>query len=222
MVIALAIERRSLKDEVLDKVKKFIITGRYLPGQRIVIDSLAKELGVSVTPVREALHYLAAQGLLNIEPHRGFLVRKWSEKEIEDLLSLKCYLEKLAVRLFIERGYEENIGILREKVDEMKIVFESGDVERMEKCNAEFHAIIVKGSGNEELCRVVDSLSEKLHYVRIYSISFPGRFEESFKEHMKIYEAIERRDVALAEERVEEHISNVQKALLNRIKQGVI
>lgn len=218
----LAIERRSLKDEVLKKVKKFIITGRYSPGQRIVIDALAKELGVSVTPVREALHYLAAQGLVSVEPHRGFLVKKWSRKEIEDLLSVRCYLEKLAVRLFIERGYEKNIGVLREKVEEMKIVFESRDVERMEKCNTEFHAVIVKGSGNEELCRVVDSLSEKLHRVRIFSISFPGRFEKSFREHVGIYEAIEKKDISLAERRVEEHINNIQKVLFRRAEEGVI
>jgi len=64
------IERRSLKEEVLSRVKEFIMKGRYVPGQRIVIDTLAKELGVSVTPVREALHHLAAEGLVSVEQER--------------------------------------------------------------------------------------------------------------------------------------------------------
>ncbi|MCD6362837.1 MAG: GntR family transcriptional regulator, partial [Synergistetes bacterium] len=186
------------------------------------IDALAKELGVSVTPVREALHYLAAQGLVSIEPHRGFLVKKWSKKEIEDLLSLRCYLEKLAVRLFIERGYDKNIEALREKVREMKVIFESRDIGRMEKCNIEFHTAIVRGSGNDELRKVIDSLADKLHRVRIFSISFPGRFEKSFKEHIRIYEAIERKNIVLAEKRVEEHIDSILKALLKRFEKGSV
>ena len=112
-------------------------------------------------------------------------MKKWSKKEIEDLLSLRCYLEKLAVRLFIERGYDKNIEALREKVREMKVIFESRDIGRMEKCNIEFHTAIVRGSGNDELRKVIYSLADKLHRVRIFSISFPGRFEKSFKEHIE-------------------------------------
>ncbi len=216
------IERRSLRDEVLEKVKGYIIAGKYLPGQRIVVDSLAKELGVSITPVREALHYLAAQGFLSAEPHKGFLVKKWTRKEIEDLLSLRMYLEKLAVRLFIERGYEDNLELLREKLKEMDIASQEKDVERMSQLNSEFHAIIVKGSGNEELKRVMDSLSEKLHRVRVLSISYPGRFRESYKEHLSIYEAIEKKDIPLAEKRVEEHLSSIMRILLKRYEEGLI
>lgn len=216
------IERRSLKDEVLEKVKSYIVSGRYLPGQKVVIDSLAKELGVSVTPVREALHYLAAQGLLVSEPHRGFLVKKWSRKEIEDLLLLRAYLERLAVRLFIERGYDANIVFLREKLKEMEVASGMNSVEEMSKLNSEFHAIIVRGSGNEELQRVINSLSEKLSRVRILSISYPGRFKDSYREHLSIYEAIEKKDISLAEKRVEEHIGSILKVLLKRFEEGLI
>lgn len=216
------IERRSLKDEVLEKIKSYIMSGRYLPGQRVVIDSLAKELGVSVTPVREALHYLAAQGLLVSEPHRGFLVKKWSRKEIEDLLLLRAYLERLAVRLFIERGYDANIALLKEKLKEMEIASGSSSVEEMSKLNSEFHAIIVKGAGNDELQRVINSLSEKLSRVRTLSISYPGRFKDSYREHLSIYEAIEKKDIPLAEKRVEEHIGSILKVLLKRFEEGLI
>ncbi|MCS7233751.1 MAG: GntR family transcriptional regulator [Synergistetes bacterium] len=216
------IERRSLKDEVLEKVKSYIVSGRYLPGQKVVIDSLAKELGVSVTPVREALHYLAAQGLLVSEPHRGFLVKKWSRKEIEDLLSLRAYLERLAAKLFIERGYDAYIDLLREKLKEMELASGMSSVEEMTRLNSEFHAIIVKGAGNEELRRVIDSLSEKLYRVRVLSISYPGRFKDSYKEHMDIYEAIESKNISLAEKRVEEHINSILRVLLKRFEEGLI
>lgn len=216
------IERKSLRDEVLERIKEYIISGKYLPGQRIVVDSLAKELGVSVTPVREALHYLAAQGLLNVEPHKGFLVKKWTRREVEDLLSLRACLEKLAVKLFIERGYDDYMKLLKGKIEEMKIASDEASVEKMSKLNSEFHSIIVCGAGNEELKRVISSLSEKLYRVRILSISYPGRLKDSYNEHLSIYEAIERKDIPLAERRVEEHIESILKVLLKRFDEGMI
>jgi DNA-binding GntR family transcriptional regulator len=216
------IERRSLKEEVLSRVKEFIMKGRYVPGQRIVIDTLAKELGVSVTPVREALHHLAAEGLVSVEPRKGFTVKKWEPKEIEDLLYLRMYLEKLATRLFIERASERDIEELSMIVKQMDSAVQSSDLEALTMFNSQFHNKIVQGSGNEELHKIMESLSAKLHRVRILSLSYPGRMEQSCIEHKAIFDAIKERNVISAEKAVEEHIKNVMTTLLKRVQEGLI
>ncbi|WP_448522843.1 GntR family transcriptional regulator [Pseudothermotoga sp.] len=216
------IERRSLKEEVLMKIKDFITEGRYVPGQRIIIDALAKELGVSITPVREALHHLAAEGLVSVEPRKGFTVKKWRPKEIEDLLYLRMYLEKLATRLFIEKASERDIEELSMIVKKMDDAVQNSDLEALTSFNSQFHNKIVQGSGNEELLKIMESLGTKLHRVRILSLSYPGRMEQSCIEHKAIFDAIEQRNVVLAEERVEEHIRNVMLILLKRVQEGLI
>jgi DNA-binding GntR family transcriptional regulator len=216
------IERRSLKEEVLSRVKEFIMKGRYVPGQRIVIDTLAKELGVSVTPVREALHHLAAEGLVSVEPRKGFTVKKWEPKEIEDLLYLRMYLEKLATRLFIERASERDIEELSMIVKQMDSAVQSSDLEALTMFNSQFHNKIVQGSGNEELHKIMESLSAKLHRVRILSLSYPGRMEQSCIEHKVIFDSIKERNVISAEKAVEEHIKNVMTTLLKRVQEGLI
>jgi len=216
------IERRSLKEEVLSRVKEFIMKGRYVPGQRIVIDTLAKELCVSVTPVREALHHLAAEGLVSVEPRKGFTVKKWEPKEIEDLLYLRMYLEKLATRLFIERASERDIEELSMIVKQMDSAVQSSDLEALTMFNSQFHNKIVQGSGNEELHKIMESLSAKLHRVRILSLSYPGRMEQSCIEHKVIFDAIKERNVISAEKAVEEHIKNVMTTLLKRVQEGLI
>ncbi len=216
------ISRKSLKEEVLERVREYILQGYMSPGQRIVIDQLAKELGVSITPVREALSCLAAEGLLTFEPHKGFTVKKWSRKEIEDLLLLRIYLEKLAVRLFIERNHEEGVPILRNVLSKMLEAVNEGNVARLSVLNAEFHKIIVSGSKNEELERVINSLRDKLQRVRILSLSYPGRVRESYNEHLEIFNAIEKKNVELAERMVEKHILNVREALIKQLPENIL
>ncbi|KAF2957224.1 hypothetical protein AS159_09335 [Thermotoga sp. Ku-13t] len=217
-----AIKRASLKEEVLNKIKEFIMKGRFAPGQRIVIDALAKELGVSVTPVREALHHLAAEGLVSIEPRKGFTVRKWEIKEIEDLLYLRMYLEKLAVRLFIEKASEQDINDLAAIIERMNRAVEASDLEGLTMLNSQFHRKILQCSGNQELLKIMESLSAKLHRVRILSLSYPGRMEQSRIEHRIIFEAIKARDIPMAEKAMEEHIKSVMAVLLKRAQEGLI
>jgi len=217
-----AIKHGSLKEEVLSKTKEFIMKGRFAPGQRIVIDALAKELGVSVTPVREALHHLAAEGLVSIEPRKGFTVKKWETKEIEDLLYLRMYLEKLAVRLFIEKASERDINDLAAIIERMDKAVQASDLESLTALNSQFHRRILQGSGNQELLKIMESLSAKLHRVRILSLSYPGRMEQSRAEHAAIFEAIKARDVSMAEKAVEEHIKSVMVTLLKRVQEGLI
>ncbi len=216
------IARKSLKEEVLERVREYILKGYVSPGERIVIDELARRLGVSITPVREALNCLAAEGLLTFQPHKGFTVKKWTKNEIEDLLLLRISLEKLAVRLFIERGYEANLPLLRTTLEKMWQTLQKEDVERLAELNAEFHKIIVMGSKNEELEKVMNTLRDKLQRVRILSLSNPHRPKQSYEEHFEIFQAIEKKDITLAEKAVEKHVLSIKDTLLNQLPEDFL
>ncbi|MFN4189872.1 MAG: GntR family transcriptional regulator [Pseudothermotoga sp.] len=216
------IARKSLKEEVLERVREYILKGYVSPGERIVIDELARRLGVSITPVREALNCLAAEGLLTFQSHRGFTVKKWTKKEIEDLLLLRSSLEKLAVRLFIERSYEEKLPLLRTTLEKMWQTLQKEDVERLAELNAEFHKIIVMGSKNEELEKVMNTLRDKLQRVRILSLSNPHRPKQSYEEHLEIFQAIEKKDITLAEKAVGKHVLSIKDTLLNQLPEDFL
>lgn len=149
-------------------------------------------------------------------------MKKWEPKEIEDLLYLRMYLEKLATRLFIERASERDIEELSMIVKQMDSAVQSSDLEALTMFNSQFHNKIVQGSGNEELHKIMESLSAKLHRVRILSLSYPGRMEQSCIEHKVIFDAIKERNVISAEKAVEEHIKNVMTTLLKRVQEGLI
>ncbi|MCD6420027.1 MAG: GntR family transcriptional regulator [Synergistetes bacterium] len=216
----MVIQRRSLKVEVLERLKELVIGGTYLPGKKLVIEEIAREFGVSITPVREALHHLAAQGFVELQPHRGFVVKELGKKEIEDLMELRLCLEKLGARLFIQRNDKGCMEELEGCVRGMRRLVESGSVDDMVVANSKFHRIIIEGSGNKELSNVISLLGEKLHRVRILSLHAPNRLKESFKEHMAIFDAIVSKDIAAAELAVEEHIRNITKTIMGRIEQG--
>ncbi len=215
----MVIQRRSLKVEVLERLKELVISGTYPPGKKLVIEEIAREFGVSITPVREALHHLAAQGFVELQPNRGFVVKELGKREIKDLMELRLCLEKLGVRLFIQRNDKSYIEELEDCIGGMKRLVESGNVDDMVVANSKFHRIIIEGSGNEELSNVISLLGEKLHRVRILSLYAPNRLKESFKEHMAIFDAIISKDIVAAELAVEEHMRNITKTIMGRIEQ---
>jgi len=213
----MVIQRRSLKAEVLERLKDLMIRGIYPPGKRLVIEEIAKEFGVSITPVREALHHLAAQGFVELQPHKGFVVKELTKKQIEDLMELRLCLEKMGVRLFIEKKDKVYMEKLSDCVEEMRRLVEVANIEEMVSANSRFHRIIIEGGGNRELSNVIALLGEKLHRVRILSLHSPNRLKESFKEHMAIFDAIMSGNVVAAEGAVEIHLKNITKAIMGRL-----
>ena len=102
-------ERKFLRDLVYEKLQQSLLEEKFNPGDKITEKEIAEELGVSRTPVREALYRLAATGLIKIIPHRGFIVSKWTVKELKDVMAVRMLLEKLAKKLAIENILPEEI-----------------------------------------------------------------------------------------------------------------
>jgi len=209
------IRRRSLRDEVVDHIREAIAEGRFSKGDRLRIGELARELGVSPTPIREALNYLCAVGLVELVPRKGFLVKGLSRKELEDTLEVRICLERMAVRLFVERASEEHLRRLEELYGRMRRASELEDLKLSMALNEAFHSAVVEGSGNGVLLEVVKGISDKLGLVRFLSISRSGRIKESLAEHGEILEALRARDARRAEELVDAHIRKVREMVLS-------
>jgi DNA-binding GntR family transcriptional regulator len=212
-------ERKYLRDIIFEKLQQTIFSGKFKSGERITEKEIADELSVSRTPVREALYRLASTGLIKIIPHRGFLISKWSFKEIRDVMEIRIALEMLAVRLAIKRILPEEIKELKDLIIKMDKAVSKGDIKKVSHFNTEFHNKIVFASKNKELLDVMEPIKNKIHHFRIISISTPNRLEESHKEHKDILNALISKNAELAQKLMYQHIQKVSSIIEKKLKE---
>ncbi|NQS75730.1 MAG: GntR family transcriptional regulator [Peptococcaceae bacterium] len=207
---------KPLRELVFDSLRKAIIHGKLRPGERLMEIQLAEEMGVSRTPVREAIRKLELDGFVVMVPRRGAYVAGVSVKDIADVFEVRSALEGLAAGLAAERITEEEMEELE------KVIYQiSGeeDVLAVVKKDNEFHELIYKASRNRRLTQIIKNLSEQISRFRLTSLSVPGRLKIAVDEHKKIIEAICERDVDLANKLASEHMENAEQNLINAIRE---
>lgn len=207
---------KPLRELVFDSLRKAIIHGKLKPGERLMEIQLAEEMGVSRTPVREAIRKLELDGFVVMVPRRGAYVAGVSVKDIADVFEVRSALEGLAAGLAAERITEEEMEELE------KVIYQiSGeeDVLAVVKKDNEFHELIYKASRNRRLTQIIKNLSEQISRFRLTSLSVPGRLKIAVDEHKKIIEAICERDVDLANKLASEHMENAEQNLINAIRE---
>ena len=209
----LLLARVNLPTRVYELVKRRIVANEFLSGSKLVEDGLAKELGVSRTPVREALNRLTQDGLVTVSPGRGAFVATFSFEDMVQLLEIREALEGMAARLASSRITKKTLNKLRELLEAgMRERESSGDTGYL-AADREFHEAIALACGNRHLSHLMRSLRDRIQMLRYRSVILPGRARRSFQEHLQIIEALNRRDPDLAEERIRTHIRNVQNDL---------
>ncbi|WP_148040421.1 GntR family transcriptional regulator [Brevibacillus fluminis] len=187
-----------------DFIRRGIIDGTFSPGQRLVIDQLAKELSTSPIPVREAIHRLEAEGLVNIRPYSGAVVLSMNEDEYKEILSTLAVLDGYAASLSFPLMEESHITALREINERMKQSLEQFDFFSFVSLNREFHSLSSKCCENQYLVSQVELLWEKLDTIRRISLKyFSFRAHDVIEEHEKIIKLIEGRS---PKEEVEDYI----------------
>ncbi|WP_110692119.1 GntR family transcriptional regulator [Salinicola halophyticus] len=191
-----AIARHSLHDAITSHLRDMIIEGELEPGKRIYEGPLCERLGVSRTPLREALRFLASEGLVDLTPQRGASVRQFSAKDIQDMLVLIRTLEELAGRLACEQGSDEEISEVRRLHDEMLDYYRDGNRLDYYKTNQRIHSAIVALSHNESLIQVHASLQSKLKRVRFIGHEGKEKWAAAVAEHESMIQALERRDTS--------------------------
>lgn len=218
--ISFEVYSRPLYVLVLDVLREAIINGTLKPGEKILEAQLAEELGISRTPVREAMRKLEQEGFVRIIPRKGACVAEFSEGDIEETFQVRLALELLAVELASEKMDASGAAALEKVLQEEEIAIESGSlVEQVEK-DAEFHEHIYRIAGNQKLIQIMGNLREQITRFRFVSIGGRGRGKEVLLEHMGIFEALKQRNAALARERIDRHVRSTQEALIAAIRRS--
>jgi DNA-binding GntR family transcriptional regulator len=211
-------KQKYLRDHIFEALQQAIYNGQLKSGERLTEKKIAEELGVSRTPVREALYRLASSGLIKMIPHRGFIVSRWSLKEIEDVLELRSVLEVFAVKLAIDHIQSKDIVEFKKLIKQMEEAVSNKDNIKTSSLNTLFHDKIIFLSNNTALLEAIEPIKSKIYHFRIISIYSDHRLEESFNEHKEILDAIINKDTTLAQKLVEQHINKVGLTIKQKIK----
>lgn len=205
---------KPLREIVFEHLREAIIGGNLRPGERLMEMQLAEEMGVSRTPVREAIRKLELEGLVIMVPRRGAYVSDLSIKDVAETYEIRAALEALAAGLAAERITADESEELERILVSIGQCIANNDLERSIELDEQFHNVLYRASKNERLVQIINNLREQIQRFRATSLGTPGRLEAVFSEHTKIAEAISDRNAALAERLAMEHIENAENALL--------
>lgn len=206
-----------LRDVVFNTLRQAILTGELKPGERLMEIHLANKLGVSRTPIREAIRKLELEGLVTMIPRRGAEVAQITEKSMNDVLEVRRALDALCAELACERITEEELGRLKQACDAFEAAVRTRDVKKVAKADVELHDIIVQATGNQRLIQLINNLSEQMYRYRFEYIKDISQHQRLIDEHRMIYEGIVKKDKEAASQAAHVHIDNQKKAIIAQI-----
>lgn len=207
-----------LRDVVFRTLRKSILTGELKPGERLMEIHLADKLGVSRTPIREAIHMLELEGLVTMIPRRGAEVSKITEKSMQDVLEVRRALDALCAELACERITDEDLVSLEDACKAFEESVKVGDLTEIAKCDVALHNIIVLATRNTRLVQLVNNLSEQMYRYRFEYIKDKNQHPILVEEHKKILQAIIKKDKEAAANAAKEHIDNQKKTIIRTIR----
>lgn len=205
-----------LRELVFEAIREAIVEGVLEPGERLMEAQLAEELGVSRTPVREAIRKLELANFVVMFPRRGAHVADISLKDVSDVFEIRGALEALAAELAAERASDEEIEQLERLLVEIAKAIEAKDVDTLVELDTEFHDVLFRASRNDRLGQILSLLREQIHRFRTRTLSHPARMRLALDEHRSLVEAIADRDAALARQRAADHIESAENSLMER------
>jgi DNA-binding GntR family transcriptional regulator len=207
-----------LREAVYRHLKDLLLSGRFAPEERLSEPLLAQELGVSRTPVREALMRLAEEGLVELVPGKGARVRRFAPEEVEEVYGVRALLEGEAARLAALRATPWELKELEERLEAIDQAPREDFAEQMRR-DLEFHRALVRLSGNRTLFRLYEDLLSSLALVRS-ALPNLSQEETTRREHRAILEALKARDPEGARRAVEAHVERFKRLVLERLKEG--
>ncbi|MBB4020205.1 DNA-binding GntR family transcriptional regulator [Chelatococcus caeni] len=188
------IARRTLHDEVVTRIRDMITEGQLAPGARVHEGQLGAALGISRTPLREALKFLAREGLIELVPSRGAIVRRFSPKDVYDMLSVLATLEAEAGRLACANASDADIAAVAGLHARMMAFYASRNRLEYFKLNQAIHTAIVRLSGNAVLADIHETLQSRLKRIRFLGNQEPPKWDEAVAEHEEMITALTARD----------------------------
>ncbi len=208
-------DKYSLRGRVFNHIREGILSGRYEENEELKENTIGAELGVSRTPVREALRQLELEGLVSIIPNKGAYVTGISEKDIHDIYTIRSYLEGLCARWACEHVTDEQLDAIEEVIYLSEFHTSKGHFEQVVELDSKFHKLIYSACGSKILEHELSVFHHYVERVRKITLSMEERAKRSTAEHTAILNAIRARDKELAEKLAHEHIirtiENIEK-----------
>jgi len=208
-----------LRDVVFNTLRQAILKGELEPGERLMEIQLADRLGVSRTPIREAIRKLELEGLVLMIPRKGAEVAKISEKSLRDVLEVRRSLEELAIELACQRMTDTDIEELARAQDAFRSAIETGDAMTIAETDEHYHDLIYNGTGNARLVQILNNLREQMYRYRLEYIKDAAKRQILILEHDHILSALINRHTAEAKAAIREHIDNQEITVSKNIKE---
>ena len=209
-----------LRDVVFNKLRDEILYGRLKPGERLMEIQISERLGVSRTPVREAIRMLEQEGLVDMYPRRGAQVSGITEKALEDVLEARKTLETFTVNVACSRITKKQLDELIAANEDFKETIRMGDAAKIAGADVRFHNIIIEAAGNTKIAETLNNLKEQLFRYRYAYLTASTDHYHLAREHDMLVDAIERGDSDLAVEIIKMHIEQQSMELYKQITQG--
>jgi DNA-binding GntR family transcriptional regulator len=212
-----------LSSRVYHQIRAEIIRGALVPGESVTEMGLAKDCGVSRTPVREALHQLELEGLVELIPNKGAVILGISPEDICDIYQIRAMLEVGAAERAAQRATEEDVRRLTEILDLTEFYIEKQNMNQLQAMDGQFHQLIYEMSGSRMFKRVLKDMHYYIGLTRAASLKCEGRALQSVKEHRAVLEAIAQHDGKKAGKLMKQHVNkaleNVLKKHLQEVKE---
>lgn len=221
MISGLTIEENAylpLRDVVFQTLRQAILKGELQPGERLMEIKLAERLGVSRTPIREAIRKLELEGLVVMIPRKGAAVANITEKDTKNVLEVRRTLEMFAVEVACDRITQEQLAQLKEAAKDFEASKGSMDLIRIAETDMKFHEIIYEATHNERLMQMLNNLRENMYRYRIEYLKDPNYYDSLVREHQGILDAVEAGDKEHARVSMRDHIDNQQLAVISKLK----
>jgi DNA-binding GntR family transcriptional regulator len=214
------LDRTRASDSVFEVLRDSILTRVFRPGARLDVKAVANQLGVSPTPVKDAITRLAAEGLIDVRPRSGTFVAEISPQAVAETFEIRRALECLAAETLVPRITPELIARFEKLIDALELPVDDDDSRRLhDENNVEFHLLLVEASGNQRLLELYHSLNAHLTIARIHLRRRPdaGRLDQERREHRAIVDALAARNAKRLVEALGQHIKRAGVALVEDV-----
>ena len=208
-----------LRNVVFETLRTAILKGELKPGERLMELQLAAKLGVSRTPIREAIRMLEQEGLAKTIPRKGAEVAKMTEKDMMDVLKVRTALEELAVVTSCDLITDKELEQARDAMERFEACTKGSDVVEMAKIDMEFHDIINQASDNPKLMGILKNLKEQIYRYRVEYLKDSSSYKRLIKEHRQLYEAISAGDKEAAAACLRKHLHNQEETVKKIIEE---
>ncbi len=203
----------SLHDQAAERLREQIFSGALSPGSFLDEAALCERLAISRTPLREALKVLVAEGLLRHEPRRGCFVAEITERDVDEIFPVIALLEGRAAYEATERAGSADIAALEVLHERLRSHAAAGRIDAYYEANYAIHEAFITLADNRWLAQVIGDLRKILRLARHQTLHVPGRLQQSLGEHLAIFDALQRKDCAAAEQAMRDHLMAQRNAL---------